>query len=79
MFFTTAGHDVSLWRMSQRVDTSRFPVGINLDYESAEEVAELADLEARAWAFMNGWNWTPPIQDLVLAFGRGGVLGLYLV
>ena len=62
-----------------RVDTSSFPVGINIDYESAGEVAALADLEADAWAFMNSWRWTPPIQDLVLAFGLGGVLGLYLV
>lgn len=62
-----------------RVDTSSFPVGINISYDEPEDVAYMAGLRADAWAFMNSWRWTPPIQDLVLAFGLGRVLGLFLV
>jgi len=65
--------------MSQRVDTSSFPVGINISYDQPEDIADMAGFRADAWAFMNSWRWTPPIQDLVLAFGLGGVLGLFLV
>lgn len=62
------------------VDTSSFPVGIHItDYGDPEEVVELAALEADAWAFMDSWRWTPPIQEIVLAFGIGQVLGLFLV
>lgn len=62
-----------------RVDTSNFPVGLNIDYESPKEIAELADLEAEAWAFMDSYRWTPPLKELVLAFGVGTILGLFLV
>ena len=65
--------------MSMRVDTSSFPVGINIDYESPEEIAELAELEAEAWVFMGGYHRTPPIESLVLAFGIGTILGLFLL
>lgn len=65
--------------MSMRVDTSRFPVGIDIDYESPEEIAELAELEAEAWVFMGGYHRTPPIESLVLAFGVGTILGLFLL
>ncbi len=65
--------------MHPRVDTALFPVGHNIDYDSAEEVAELADLEAQARDFMGQYRWTPPIEDMVLAFGIGQILALFLV
>lgn len=65
--------------MSHLIDTSAFPVGQDIDYESAEEVADLAALAEEAWAFVNSYRWTPPIADLVLAFGVGPILGLYLM
>ena len=65
--------------MSHLIDTSSFPTGRDIDYESAEEVAELKDLPAEAWAFVQSYRWTPPIADLVLAFGVAPIIGLYLM
>lgn len=61
------------------VDTSLFPVGQNIDYDSADERAELAALEAQARAFMAHGRWSRPIEDFVLAFGIGTIIGLFLV
>lgn len=65
--------------MSPAIDTPTFPVGRNLDYESAAELAELEVLKAEAWRFVTSWRWDPPIADLVLAFGLAPVIGLYLM
>jgi hypothetical protein len=65
--------------MSHLIDTSSFPTGCDIDYESAEEVAELKELTAQAWAFVQSYRWNPPIDDLVLAFGIGRIIGLYLM
>jgi hypothetical protein len=65
--------------MSHLVDTSLFPVGLDIDYESEEEVEELKALTAEAWAFVHSYRWTPPIADLVLAFGVAPIIGLYLM
>ena len=65
--------------MSHLVDTSSFPTGRDIDYDSDEEVAELKELTAQAWAFVQSFRWTPPIADLVLAFGIGTIIGLYLM
>lgn len=61
------------------VDTSRFPLGRNIDYESDEDVAGLRALQAEARAFVERDSWTPPIADLVLAFGVAPIIGLFLV
>jgi len=60
------------------VDTSRFPVGRDIDYESGEEIAALERLDAEAWAFMRRHDWTVPVAELVLAFGVAPLLGLFL-
>jgi hypothetical protein len=65
--------------MSHLIDTSSFPTGENIDYSSEEEVAALKALTDDAWAFVNGYRWTPPIADLVLAFGVAPIVGLYLM
>jgi hypothetical protein len=65
--------------MTYLVDTSSFPTGAGLDYESAEEVELLEQLTADAWAFVNSYRWTPPIAGLVLAFGVAPIIGLYLM
>lgn len=60
------------------VDTSAFPVGLNLDYKSEEEVEALAALQAEAKAFVE--NDSPrPVSDMVLAFGVAPILALFLV
>lgn len=65
--------------MVQLVDTSCFPVGSDIDYESDEEIERLASLTAEARRFVHSYRWTPPIADLVLAFAVAPILGLYLV
>lgn len=65
--------------MDAKIDTSHFPVGRDIDYDSAEEVEGLRALQAEAWDFMDSYRWTPPIADLVFAFGVAPILGLYLV
>lgn len=61
------------------IDTTRFPVGRDIDYSSAEEIAALGALEADARAFMASDPWAASIADLPLAFGVAPMLGLYLV
>ena len=65
--------------MAFLVDTSRWPVGKNIDYESDEEAEAIKALTAEARAFVNSYRWTPPIEQLLLAFGVGPILGLYLM
>jgi hypothetical protein len=72
-----AGHIVH--RMVKLVDTSRFPVGRDIDYESEDEAEAIRALTAQAQVFVGGYRWTPPIETLTLAFGVGPLLGLYLM
>lgn len=60
------------------VDQSQFPVGLNIDYTSPEEVEGLEALRARAWAFVDR-DAHAPISEVVLAFGVAPILGLFLV
>ena len=61
------------------IDTSRFPVGSDIDYESQDEAEAILELTAQANAFVNSFRWTPPVETLTLAFGVGPMLGLYLM
>jgi hypothetical protein len=65
--------------MVKLTDTSRFPVGIDIDYDSEDEAEAIKALTAQAHAFVNSYRWTPPIESLTLAFGVGPILGLYLM
>jgi hypothetical protein len=65
--------------MSRLIDTSRFPVGRDIDYESEEEVEAIRALTAEAEAYVRSYRWTPPIEKLTLAFGIGPIIGLYLM
>src|SRR5437868_1399545 len=65
--------------MVQLVDTSRFPVGRNIDYTSDEEAAAVRALTDEAHAFAHSFRWTPPIESLTLAFGIGPIIGLFLM
>lgn len=61
------------------IDASQFPVGLGIDYDSADEVTAMRALTAEAHAFVNGFRWSPPIEKLTLAFGVGPIVGLFLM
>jgi hypothetical protein len=64
------------------VDTSRFQLGPEEGLEGddlAEELAELAASEAAVREFVNSRPWVRSIRDVLLAYGVGQILGLYLV
>jgi hypothetical protein len=63
---------------SSLVDTSRFPIGRDIDYASKAEVERLAALRDRARRFLQGQRWAPPIADLILAFGVAPIAALFL-
>jgi hypothetical protein len=65
--------------MSARIDTSRFPVGKDLDYAGEEERRRLAALTHEARSFVRGWRWDPPVAELVMAFAVAPILGLFLM
>lgn len=69
--------------MNPPVDTACFQLGAPPGYddptEKAEEVAQLRELQGRVRAFITAFDWAPPISDVLLAFGVGGVIGLFLV
>lgn len=65
--------------MASLIDTSRFPVGRGINYRGKKEARAVEALGAAAAAFVNSYRWTPPIEKLVLAFGVGPILGLYLM
>ena len=65
--------------MSHLIDTSAFPTGDDIDYESEEEIQLLKKLTDEAWSFVRSYRWAPPIADLVLAFGIAPMIGLYLM
>lgn len=60
------------------LDTSTFQLGPNPESD-AEEEQLLWDLEKRARSFVQSHPWAPAIEQISLAFGIGGVIGLYLV
>ncbi|MBX3482701.1 hypothetical protein [Phenylobacterium sp.] len=65
--------------MTQLVDRGGWPVGLDIDYESDEEVAAIGALTAEARAFVDAATWSMPVEDLVFAFGVAPILGLYLL
>jgi len=65
-------------RNPEVVDTSGFPVGREIDYKSKAEIERLAALRDDAQRFLQGFRWTPPIADLILAFGVAPIVGLFL-
>ena len=61
------------------LDTSTFQLVARPDDDFEEETVRLAALARDARVFVQSHEWAPPIEDLLLAFGIGGVIGLYLV
>lgn len=65
--------------MTPMIDTSTFQLGVQQDDDAGEEQPLLDRLANDARAFVESHPWAPPIAELLLAFGIGGVVGLFLV
>lgn len=64
------------------IDTSRFQLGPEEGLEGedlAQELAGLARTEATVRDYLASRPWARPVRDVLLAYGVGHVLGLYLV
>jgi hypothetical protein len=77
--FLPRSHAELVFGMVQLVDTSSFPVGVDIDYESDEERKRVQALTDEAFAFVRRYRWTPPIEKLVMAFAVAPIVGLYLM
>lgn len=60
------------------VDASKFPVG-DLEYDDEESIAGFPVLRRLAEEEVMLWPSSPPIKEMVLAFGIAPIVALYLV
>jgi hypothetical protein len=65
--------------MTNPIDISSFQFDVPVDEDAAVERPLLDALVEEARAFVESRTWAPPISELLLAFGIGGVIGLFLV
>jgi hypothetical protein len=65
--------------MTPPIDTSTFQLGVAPGENELEEAPLLEALAAEARSFVGSRLWAPPINDLLLAYGLGGIVGLFLV
>lgn len=61
------------------IDVSKFQVAPNLIGDDPEDTRQLIMMADRAANYVRSHSWAPPIQRLLLAYGIGGVLALFLV
>ncbi|CAN7414395.1 hypothetical protein LJR225_002650 [Phenylobacterium sp. LjRoot225] len=65
--------------MSEPLDTSDYPTGAaEVDY-GAKALTALEALKADARAHVESWASSPPVKELVLAFGVAPLVGVFLV
>jgi hypothetical protein len=60
------------------VDISGFQLGVPPDEDADEEAPMLAALAEQASAYVESRPWAPPVGDMLLAFGVGKIIGLFL-
>lgn len=60
------------------VDASGFLTLPDLTGEDEEEAELLTRLAAEAEGYVRSFEWCPPIERTYLAFGVGGIIGLFL-
>jgi len=65
--------------MNPAVDTTAFQLGVAPDEDPATEGPLLAALQTQARAYYNSLSGFPPLTQCLLAFGVGGILGLFLM
>ena len=60
------------------IDTSDFLEEAEIKGEDAEDTAQLRQLAAEARAYMEEFEWCPPIESVHMALGASGVVGVFL-
>jgi len=58
--------------------TDTYQLASNIEGDSPEDTKLLHSMADEARSYLSGFNWCPPIINLYLAFGIGGVVGLFL-
>jgi len=61
------------------VDRSCFQLGVAPGEDPSEEGPLLAEMEVEARSYVESRRGSPPIAELLLAFGVGGIVAVYLV
>ena len=64
--------------MNPPVDTAAFQFGVGRG-GYPDEASLFGEMASKARAFIQTHRWAPPIKNLLLAFGVGGIHALYLV
>jgi len=64
--------------MPPAVDTSGFQAVPQIVGEDEEDTGLLKQFAAQAEAYIRSFKWCPPIERMYLAFGVGGIIGLFL-
>lgn len=60
------------------VDVSGFQLAPDLVGEDAEDTEQLRKMARDAEAYITSHRWAPPVDQLLLGYGLGGVLALFL-
>jgi hypothetical protein len=67
------------WLMGSTVDTASFEALDEITGADFEDTQGLRELAGQASNYIRSFRWCPPIEQLLLAFGVGGALALFLV
>lgn len=65
--------------MGAAIDTSSFEPLHEIAGADSEDRQALLDLAEQASSYIKSFRWCPPIEQLLLAFGVGGVVALFLI
>jgi len=60
------------------IDVSEFQLAPHLVGEDAEDTEQLRTMAREAETYIASHHWAPPIDQLLLGYGLGGVLALFL-
>ncbi len=61
------------------MDISAFQPIEAITADTPEEADRLRGLAVEALDYIQGFSWCPPLRQVLLAYGIGGVIGLFLV
>jgi hypothetical protein len=65
--------------MSATIDTSSFEALDEISGVDPEEIQRLQTHAEEAATYIRSFRWCPPVEQLLLAYGVGGVLALFLI